>query len=261
MWRPRWKHVRAVSLAAGAFVVAVAITAPVGQFFIAWATQHHFYDNPDKTVTDVLSWLHAVTSSWWFEWVGGLIVGFAAGAWLDSIFGVRRSAQTAASASASDAESALAEPEAAETQPKSLAELFRQDFSAGRLMGTLTLRYGTGPPIGIPVHVCTETEMRAEFYALYFPRTDHLSELIGHALKEMSKLVGDLKNNYGMTTSRPGEFEAQSTADLTFTGRVFIYHEGDLKHREVAALQLEAEKAGYFLVFRGHSYWAANLTK
>jgi hypothetical protein len=87
--RLQWKHIRAVSLGLGAFVAAVAVTAPVGNFFIALAAQHHIYDNPDKTVTDALAWLHGVTTTWWFQWSGGIIVGFALGAWLDALIGRR----------------------------------------------------------------------------------------------------------------------------------------------------------------------------
>lgn len=61
--------------------------APAGEFVIVYLHKHHAYDDPDRTVAVVLGFLHAIAASFWFHWIGGATVGFAVGAWLDSIFG------------------------------------------------------------------------------------------------------------------------------------------------------------------------------
>ena len=93
MWHPKWRHVRALAIWAAGLVLAVVFIPPAGEFFTVLARSHQLYDNPDKTVTGVLSALHGLAMSWWFGWFGGLVIGFAVGAWLDWFFG--RSARQA----------------------------------------------------------------------------------------------------------------------------------------------------------------------
>lgn len=96
-WRPEsrqdrrmgafWKPIRIGSIYLASLFVGIAIVAPAGEFVIVYLHKHHFYDDPDHTVAAMLGVLYAVAASFWFHWIGGATVGFAAGAWLDSVFG------------------------------------------------------------------------------------------------------------------------------------------------------------------------------
>ncbi|MBU6450049.1 MAG: hypothetical protein KGQ26_10555 [Rhodospirillales bacterium] len=67
-----------VSIAAGFVIVPV-----ISNFFIAYATQLGWYDNPAKTVQIMLNFVGHP----WFSWTGGALLGSAAGVWADSFLG------------------------------------------------------------------------------------------------------------------------------------------------------------------------------
>jgi hypothetical protein len=64
-------------------VVAVSILAPIGQFFISLADERGLYQHPSARVAAMINALAIVVGSPWFHWIGGGIVGFAIGVWVD----------------------------------------------------------------------------------------------------------------------------------------------------------------------------------
>jgi hypothetical protein len=87
-----WGHVRRTGGYLTGLVVACAIVAPIGNFFIVWANQNGWYEDPNRTVRAViqfltwgLGYLTIITSSGWFHWIGGIIIGFTVGVYLDAI--------------------------------------------------------------------------------------------------------------------------------------------------------------------------------
>lgn len=81
--RLRRTLIQKVALSAASFVVAVAASAPVGQFFIALADERGWYQNPSSRLAAMMDIVATVASSSWFHWIGGTIVGFSIGVWLD----------------------------------------------------------------------------------------------------------------------------------------------------------------------------------
>jgi hypothetical protein len=66
-----------------AFLVAIVIVPPFGQFFISWAEERGWYQNPGAKMSAVIAFFAEIASSPLFHWVGGAIIGFAGGVWLD----------------------------------------------------------------------------------------------------------------------------------------------------------------------------------
>lgn len=65
------------------WLAGVVVLPPVGQFFLSLADERGIYQHPGARVAAMTGVLAIVVSSPWFHWIGGGIVGFAAGAWLD----------------------------------------------------------------------------------------------------------------------------------------------------------------------------------
>lgn len=83
--RIRRSHIRAVVGVLATFVVAVVVTAPVGQFFISLADERGWYQHPSASASAMMALMKSLASAPWFHWFGGGIIGFVLGAWFDSL--------------------------------------------------------------------------------------------------------------------------------------------------------------------------------
>ena len=81
--RIRRSHVRRIALFLVATVFTIAVVAPAGQFFISLAEERGWYQNPSAKLRAVIAFFAEIASSPLFHWVGGAIIGFAGGVWLD----------------------------------------------------------------------------------------------------------------------------------------------------------------------------------
>ena len=80
----RWDTIQKIVAVVATFVFGVAIADPIGHFFIRWAEERGWYDHPSATADTIMNYLSAVAASPWFHWIGGAVIGFAVGAWLDT---------------------------------------------------------------------------------------------------------------------------------------------------------------------------------
>ncbi len=78
-------HLRFIASAAA----AVILVPVVGQWFIEYAEELGLYEHPVERTRTVIS---ALVGAAWFNWLGGGVLGIAAGVWLDAM--VRRSEVT-----------------------------------------------------------------------------------------------------------------------------------------------------------------------
>jgi hypothetical protein len=79
-------HIKTVALWLAGTVFTVLLVAPVGQFFISLAEEWGWYQHPNAKVATVVAWFTAFAGHSWFHWIGGSIIGFAIGVWLDTLF-------------------------------------------------------------------------------------------------------------------------------------------------------------------------------
>ena len=76
-------------IAVGAALGLLGIYASA--FGTAWLQAKGWLDNPTAKTAAVTGFLGALVASPWFHWISGIVIGFAAGAWLDAYL-IRRSA-------------------------------------------------------------------------------------------------------------------------------------------------------------------------
>ena len=106
-------RIRQVTLYLAGLVVACAVIAPAGQFFIALADERHWYEHPSQQVAALLAFFASLSANPWFHWFGGAIVGFAIGVRMDAL--LRRREEGAVSAKAPISE--LSQPSTAQLAP------------------------------------------------------------------------------------------------------------------------------------------------
>jgi hypothetical protein len=75
--------VRRLAFGAATTVLVVAVYPVISEFLVELAREWGWYDRPRQRVAEVSACLVALAASPWFHWIGGGVVGFAAGAWLD----------------------------------------------------------------------------------------------------------------------------------------------------------------------------------
>jgi hypothetical protein len=80
-----WKLLRRVADGCATFIFVVAVSDPVGHFFIALAEDEGWYAHPSERVAAVMAVISAVAASPWFHWFGGVFIGFAVGFWIDAL--------------------------------------------------------------------------------------------------------------------------------------------------------------------------------
>lgn len=78
-------YVRRIALSLVTAVLTIVVVPLAGQFFISLAEERGWYQNPGARLNAVIAFFAAIASSPSFHWVGGAIIGFAAGVWFDAI--------------------------------------------------------------------------------------------------------------------------------------------------------------------------------
>lgn len=97
--------VRSIVRAASTVSAAGIISPVVGEWFVKLAEERGLYEEPSSHVERAMTWLASWTQMPGFGWVAGLLVGFAAGVWVDALL---RRRERRAEASAQSGTPALA---------------------------------------------------------------------------------------------------------------------------------------------------------
>jgi hypothetical protein len=250
--RLTWKHVRlAFGWVAGAIVTVLVLT-PLGEFVIVYLHKHHVYDDPDRTLASVLAWTHGVTKSAPFQWGGGLVIGFAIGAWLDAIFGRpgrRKSLGSAEAENATEIRSPTAAADAA--PPRTLHDLYQQDFRGTSGSYREVQCASAAGNASIEARICVDMAENAKFLVFYVPSGANWSikDIAAQHVVNLSKL------GLGAESKELGDVEMINSSDAIFTGRIFIYHEDILSIEELAEYKAIFLASAWFPQFRGHDYW------
>lgn len=139
-------------------------------------------------------------------------------------------------------------------KPPTLMDLFNKDFSN---MGGLTdkgfdLRSSDGETIHVNWRVVMDFSGKSDFVAFYIPSADHgfdsclaLADMVRPMITDLSKRIEVTGGDSGGVTS---------SRELTFSGRVFVYHEWPLSNKQKADI-IEAYSAkGLDIQFRGIDY-------
>lgn len=93
---------------------------------------------------------------------------------------------------------------------------------------------------------------RTDFIALYIPSSNHGFECALALADAVRPMLSSLPQRLGMVGGDSGGIT--KLEDLTFTGRVFIYHEWPLSNKEKADIVEAYSAKGLDVQFRGIDY-------
>ena len=131
-------------------------------------------------------------------------------------------------------------------------DLYRSDFpQTFKLSGSGLQGFADGVPFLTQSQVYEDLSEHAMFVRFYIPRSAQAYKLCA-ALSEQSFKQFERARQISVTTV--DSTQEMSTKDLTFTGRVFVYHEDHFEPMEIASLSKLYQAKGLSVVFRGPEY-------
>jgi hypothetical protein len=135
-----------------------------------------------------------------------------------------------------------------------IAELFKTDFPQFfKISSEMTTKVGIAPPVKFTAQVYKDLETQSMFLGIYIPASPFtVSACLGIA-HDYEKILKEAENAVIIYT-RPGEHVPNTSKDLKFSGRVYIYHEQELSVREIADLVDIFKSRSLSVQFRGMSY-------
>lgn len=143
---------------------------------------------------------------------------------------------------------------ASELKFPTVAELFKSDFPQFfKISSEMTTKVGIAPPVNFTAQVYKDLEAQSMFLGIYIPASPFtFSACLGIA-HDYEKILKEAENAVIIYT-RPGEHVPNTSRNLKFSGRIYIYHEQELSVREIADLVDIFKSRNLSVQFRGMSY-------
>ncbi len=142
-------------------------------------------------------------------------------------------------------------------KPKTLLEYFKSDFpNCMKTSNQFTISGKNSKSVDVLWHVCRDFSAGTEFVSFYVPRHDDNDAFeTCVALSDSPKLAIDHVNkNITMVVKAPGDATHTDGKTLTFSGRVYIYHEDLLTLEQLGSLETLYKNKGLAIQFRGINY-------
>ncbi|HTA24917.1 MAG TPA: hypothetical protein VK763_15395 [Terriglobales bacterium] len=142
-------------------------------------------------------------------------------------------------------------------EPPTLSDLFKNDFPNVLKMSSTLMLTREKDLVQIPIqrHVYMDFDAKTDFIGFYVPSSDQFSDETFQLCRALIDVVQPtiLSVKEGKGPQAWGGYKGQGTksADLVFSGRIFIYHEGQLSITQKAALVENYRAKGYDVQFRG----------
>lgn len=73
--------IRRAALASVSFLFLTVVTL----WITAYSDEKRWFAHPSEQLAAVLTLSHLILANWWFHWIGGGVIGFAIGTWLDAL--------------------------------------------------------------------------------------------------------------------------------------------------------------------------------
>jgi hypothetical protein len=141
-------------------------------------------------------------------------------------------------------------------KPPTLRELFETDFPK-------TLKFSSDTEIHtryddtivkIVEREYLDFESKSKFMGFYIPRSIHSYEVCEYLAGEYRNIMKRMDLVKVKGGGMPTDSAQTSSDDLTFSGRIYIYHEDDLSLQQLAALERLYNSKGLSVIFRSHAY-------
>jgi hypothetical protein len=141
--------------------------------------------------------------------------------------------------------------------PKTVKQLFETEFPALlKLTSALDATFADGTKLQVPMYVYHDYDSNADFVGFYVPHSPHLFDVALSLIAGHKDEYQKLRKEIQIETKGPGDLVTVKSEDLTFTGRVYLYHEDELSLRQLADLTDAYKAANLIVQFRGQSYAA-----
>lgn len=142
------------------------------------------------------------------------------------------------------------------TKTKTLYELFLNDFSGDHLLSEYEFNKDKKILYKVQYIIWADWDSKSSFYSIFFPKSDYTFEACKFIIPRYKILIKDqaLNNLFKAIINTPPGNKSTSWDELTFSGRVYIYHETFLLPARIETLTEEYEKEGLSPQFRGRDY-------
>jgi hypothetical protein len=138
--------------------------------------------------------------------------------------------------------------------PQPLEDLFKNDFSVMKLFNEVTITFENGSQSRYIQQVYQDYDANTEFAGFYLPRSGHAFEIARWLASNFRGEYNKLRAGVKIASKSPGDMESIHSDVLTFSGRVYLYHEDDLTLRQAADLVDDYKTHGMHLMLRGQQY-------
>jgi len=140
--------------------------------------------------------------------------------------------------------------------PKSIYDLFTSDFSRlGDIQSDLTLHHKDGSKLeGVKALWFQDFESRSEFVSIYVPSGLDTYEVCRSIPGVFNKILNIFHSSMVTEQKDPADSHREKSAELVFTGKVYIYYEGDLSHEQIGVLESIFKSKNLSPQFRGKDY-------
>ncbi len=144
--------------------------------------------------------------------------------------------------------------QATDEKPPTLMDLFKKDFPyttkyTGDRFG-IQWKNGTVTPVTVQNYL--DFSAKTEFVGFYVPRSEHTVSICLRLAENVQTALDDLRKGVKVEAGDVGG--VNTLDDLTFSGRVFIYHEDALTNPQKATIVLAFTGRHYDVQLRGPDY-------
>ena len=143
------------------------------------------------------------------------------------------------------------------TKTKTLYELYLSDFSGSHGFSEYKFRNKNKEVLYKAEYtIWADWDSKSSFYSVFFPKSDYTFKACKFLIPKYRKILKDpaLRILLKAFKNAPPGYKPESWDELTFSGRVYIYHETYLLPDRIKTLTEEYEKEGLSPQFRGRDY-------
>lgn len=200
-------------------------------------------------VMKIIPWLHKHSHEWWRSspWLASLTIGGIVGICGAVAFWTFANDPP----KNDDAEAAKAEPKI-----KTLLDYYKSDFSFMSTDSTAGMGLGrdTPPLLEIKYKVWQDFDTNSKFLSVFVPRSPHSYDVCVALAQACPELVERAGKGIQIKAGRPGDAALADSNDLVFTGKVYVYHEGEFALSQLGKLDELFRSKKLTAQFRGWDY-------
>lgn len=141
-----------------------------------------------------------------------------------------------------------------------LRELFDSDFPSGSVASELTATKD-GVQFKIPYRVVTDFHSRTKLLAFFVPFSPDAFDHCEMLANNLQLPLDAINKSLSMSMTSPGDSARTDLRELTFSGRVFIYHENHFSLQERASLESLFSSNNAAVQFRSEAHRALHQDK